>query len=150
MFKSIFLKYFMVTAITVVVCFSLLGAALLVMTANYSIEEKQNQLMHSAQNLSSLTAGMESSPFEMYKNRDEAESSRPFNNFMNVLGLFNESGARDIIIVSAIEDEYLWFTNSNEIRYGTQIIADDIIEQLKSTGIYKSTGTLGGIFGESR
>ncbi len=151
MFKSIFFKYFMVTVILVCLCFTMLGAVLLIMTANYTIEEQQNQLMHAAQNLSILTADMERSPIELYNRLDDAEENdRTFANYLNILSIFSESGTRDVIVVNASGDVGLWFTNTDEIRFERRLIPVEVIDQLKQTGIYKSTGTLNGIFSDSR
>ncbi len=151
MFKSIFFKYFMVTVILVCLCFTMLGAVLLVMTANYTIEEQQNQLLHAAQNLSKLTADMETSPFDLYRGLDGTEEKdRSFTNYLNILSVFSESGTRDIIIVNASGDVSLWFTNTDEIRLDRWLMPAEVINQVKQTGNYKSTGTMGGLFSGSR
>ena len=151
MFKSIFFKYFIITLLMVCLCFTLLGAVLLIMTANYTIEAQQNQLLHAAQNLSELMGGMDQLPIDLYVNLDKSkENDRAFENYRNLLNVFSESGTRDIIMVNASGELCLWFTNSNEIRYGRRFVPDDVINQVMQTGIYKSTGTMNGLFSGSR
>ncbi len=151
MFKSIFFKYFMVTVVLVCLCFTMLGAVLLIMTANYTIQEQQNQLMHAAQNLSNLTASMEISPIELYSQLDGSEENkRVFANYENIVSIFSESGTRDVIIVNASGDIGLWFTDTDDIRLNRRPIPIGVIDQLKQTGIYNSTGTMNGLFAESR
>lgn len=150
MFKSIFLKYFMATAVTVVICFTFLGTALLVMTANYSVEEKQNQLLHNAQNLSVLTANMLKTPFALYEDNENAEAVREFRYYKYIISSFNESGTKDILIVSAYENDCLWFTSSNDVVYGNSMVDDYIIDIITNNGIYKSAGTMNGLFSENR
>ena len=151
MLKSIFFKYFIVTIILVCLCFTLLGAVLFVMTANYSIEEQQNQLMHAAQNLSKLTADMEQSPVELYMNANKSEEDeRTFAGYLNILSIFSQSGERDIILVNASGDTGIWFTNTGEINMERRLVPIEVINQVKQTGVYKSTGTMGSLFSESR
>ena len=151
MLKSIFFKYFIITIILVCLSFTLLGSVLLVMTANYTIEEQQNQLMHAAQNLSKLTADMEQSPVDLYMNSNKtAEDERAFTKYLNILSIFSQSGERDIILVNASGDTGLWFTNTGEISLERRLVPIEVINQVKQTGIYKSTGTMGALFSENR
>lgn len=151
MFKSIFFKYFMVTLILVCLCFTMLGAVLLIMTANYTIEEQQNQLLHAAQNLSKLTADMDRSPFDLYVNLEKTqENERSFANYQNILSIFSESGTRDIILINASGESSLWFTNTSDIRFDRRLVPTHVIDQVKQTGVYKSTGTMDGLFLASR
>lgn len=151
MLKSIFFKYFIITIIVVCMSFTLLGAVLLVMTANYTIEEQQNQLLHAAQNLSQLTADLDESPVELYMNLNKsADDERTFASYMNVLSIFSQSGERDIILVNASGDTGLWFTNTGEISMERRLVPIEVINQVKQTGIYKSTGTMGSLFSENR
>lgn len=151
MLKSIFFKYFIITIILVCLSFTLLGSVLLVMTANYTIEEQQNQLMHAAQNLSKLTADMEQSPVDLYMNSNKtAEDERAFTGYLNILSIFSQSGERDIILVNASGDTGLWFTNTGEISLERRLVPIEVINQVKQTGIYKSTGTMGALFSENR
>lgn len=151
MFKSIFFKYFMVTLILVCLCFTMLGAVLLIMTANYTIEAQQNQLMHAAQNLSKLTADMDTLPIDLYVNLEKTqENERSFANYRNILSVFSESGTRDIILVNASGELCLWFTDTGDIRIERRLVPTDVINQVMQTGIYKSTGTMNGLFSASR
>lgn len=151
MLKSIFFKYFIITIVLVCLSFTLLGAVLLLMTANYTIEEQQNQLLHAAQNLSRLTADLDQSPVELYMNLNKsAEDERTFAVYTNILSIFSQSGERDIIIVNASGDIGLWFTNTGEIVMERRLMPIEAINQVKQTGIYKSTGTMGALFAESR
>lgn len=151
MLKSIFFKYFIITIVLVCLSFTLLGAVLLLMTANYTIEEQQNQLLHAAQNLSRLTADLDQSPVELYMNLNKsAEDERTFAVYTNILSVFSQSGERDIIIVNASGDIGLWFTNTGEIVMERRLMPIEAINQVKQTGIYKSTGTMGALFAESR
>ena len=151
MLKSIFFKYFIVTIILVCLSFTLLGAVLLVMTANYTIEEQQNQLLHAAQNLSKLTADMEQSPVDLYINLNKSDDDeRTFAGYLNILSVFSQSGERDIILVNASGDICLWFTNTGQVSMDRRLVPIEAINQVKQTGIYKSTGTMGDLFAESR
>ena len=44
MFKGIFSKYFITTAVTIILCFTFLGMILLVMTANYFISQQRERI----------------------------------------------------------------------------------------------------------
>ncbi len=151
MLKSIFFKYFIITVILVCLCFTMLGAVLLVMTANYTIEQQQNQLLYAAQNLSTLTADMDLSPLQLYHELDGTyENDRYFNNYLNMLRIFSEGGERDIIIVGPSGSESLWFNTNEEVQYDRNLISYEALNQLKQTGSYKETGTFGDIFVEPR
>jgi hypothetical protein len=129
----------------------MLGAVLLIMTANYTIEAQQNQLMHAAQNLSKLTADMDTLPIDLYVNLEKTqENERSFANYRNILSVFSESGTRDIILVNASGELCLWFTDTGDIRIERRLVPTDVINQVMQTGIYKSTGTMNGLFSASR
>lgn len=151
MFKSIFFRHFTVMAAILVACFTLLGTVLLMMTASYSIEEKQDQLQSAAQKLSKLTADMEVSPLLLYaQEKSGSQSSKAFSNYRNIVDLYSENGTRDILIAEAADRAALWFTNTNEVRYERGVVPRDVIREIETTGIYKSTGTMDGLFTESR
>ena len=115
MFKGIFSKYFVTTAITIILCFTFLGMILLVMTANYFIAQQRVRIYNNACNISLYVSNMRANPIELYKQRLYNQDKRAsFEMFSDTIKLVDENGTSDIFILSENNDECLLFSDKKE------------------------------------
>lgn len=152
MFKGIFSKYFVTTAITIILCFTFLGMILLVMTANYFIAQQRVRIYNNACNISLYVSNMRANPIELYKQRLYNQDKRAsFEMFSDTIKLVDENGTSDIFILSENNDECLLFSDKKEYMLrDVEIVNYKAIEQIDRTNVYQATGTFFGYYGESR
>ncbi len=145
MFKSIFARYYTATAFTIISCFTILGIALIVMTAQYSIGQQQSVLYNNAKDLSDIISSVLTKPVDAYSNENEKDISV----LKDIISLISENGSKDVIIVDEFGNDGIWLTKDN-VDYFDRMIDGNIISIIKEQGIYKSNNTLYGVFKENR
>lgn len=148
MFKSIFARYYTATAFTIISCFTILGIALIVMTAQYSIGQQQNTLYNNAKDLSEIVSNILTEPLDDYAEDSELEH-KDINVLNDIISLISENGTKDVLIVDAQGDDGIWLAK-DRTEYFDDLIDNKVIEAINNRGIYRSNSTLYGVFKENR
>ncbi len=148
MFKSIFARYYTATAFTIISCFTILGVALIVMTAQYSIGQQQTTLYNNAKDLSEIVSNVLTEPLDDYAEDNETEH-RDIRMLNDIISLISENGTKDVIIVDAQGDDGIWLSKE-KTEYFNELVDDKVISTIDTMGIYRSNSTLYGIFTENR
>lgn len=138
MFNRIFNKYFMTIALTVIISFFVLGAAMLTMTASYSVNEKERSLYINAQKVAEMTSSLiEGGTFT-----DKIV-------YENVLSLFAQGSDTDMFITDTDGNIIIWLKSSKK-RITTKVIDSKILNIAYVKGIYRSTGKFANLYKDNR
>lgn len=152
MFKSIFSRYFITVVVIIILCFTVLGMALLVMTSSYFITQQRDRIYNDACSISLYAANMRTDPITLYKQRMlNSERQRSFEMFSDTIEMADENGVSDIFIVGKSNDECLLFSKKKGyLLQREQIVNESAIEQIDRSNIYRATGTFFGYYAENR
>ncbi len=149
MFKSIFARYYTATAFTIISCFTILGIALIVMTAQYSIGQQQTTLYNNATDLSEIVTNVLTEPLENYS-EDNTLNNRDLDVLTDIISLISENGTKDVLLVDAFGKDGLWLSKDRSQYVNELMIDDKVLYAIDQRGIYRSNSNLFGVFKENR
>lgn len=147
MFKSIFGRYFLITITTIVVCFFILGIALLTLTGSYSVNREQTALYNNARDISKIVSNM---PYPLLEDQKlTPDNSAEIRILQNTLSIISENGQKVLILVDADSKNCILLTKDTA-EFKESVVDSRVISAVSKNGIYRSSDRLYGLFSEKR
>jgi len=146
MFRSILARYYIATIVTIASCFVIVGASLLILTAQYSIEQKENTLYQNAVDLAEFIKPVMSQSFDHPNKPSDDSNIELIKSIVKVIG---EGGSKEVVIVNAPKND-CFVISMNEAEYMSSYVNEDVLESLAESGGMYDNGTLSGTFEDDR
>ena len=127
-------KYFLMVAIPLVICISVIGTGLSFQMYNYSVSEKHTTLDRAARRVSSLTK-------ELIENYTISREKM----LRTVITSMTDEGKIHVIICDS-SGQVIITSDKYGSRYVGSYIGSDVLEKTRSSSEFSSIGTLGGIY----
>lgn len=137
--KNLFTKYFSICASLILICVLTLGGMFMASSSNYFSEERFHALETGLEKIVRITE--ENYETNGYKFAETSVIKSSYD-------LAAEISKADVILADNDGKILFFSSNSSRLNYNTYKVPNEIIDKLKTDGIYKSVGTMGKIYSE--
>lgn len=148
MFKSILARYYIATIVTITSCFVIVGITLVILTAQYTIEQKEKTLYQNAVDLSEMVKPILSEPFDRPKDQESVNDSS-INLIRSIVKVISEGGSKDVILVNTPKNDCICI-NMDSVQYKPSYVDDSVLDALAASGGMYDNGTLSGTYDENK